>query len=179
MEEEVTLEKFTEALQKRKEKRKHKIKNSWGEYDYYKWLRKRGWRDIGNLLTEKDFYILMSDIFSQISDKIAAGESLKLPYRMGVIELGKKNGTLKVRDGKLYTNYQIDWQKTIKLWYEDKEAMQKKQLIRIVEKAIFKIGYFKKLTPFLALFPSRALKQKVKKAVQNNEIDAFELQKYK
>lgn len=178
-EKEVTLEEFAGAIQRRNDKRKHKIKNSWGEYDYYKWLRKRGWKDIGGLLTEKDFYMLMSEIFSQISDRIAMGESLKLPYRMGIIELGKKNGIVKFNENGVYSNYQIDWQKTIKLWYEDKEAMQKKQLVKIVEKSIFKIGYFKKITPFIALFPNRALKQKIKNAVRNNEIDAFELKKHR
>lgn len=178
-EKEVTFEEFEKVIRKKTEKRKHKIKNSWGEYDFYKWLRKRGWKDIGGLLTEKDFYVLMSDIFSQVADRVVMGESLKLPYRMGVIELGKKNGVVKYNEKGFYSNYQIDWQKTIKLWYEDKEAMQKKQLVRIVEKSIYKIGYFKKITPFMALFPNRTLKQRIKEAIKNNEIDAFELKKYK
>ena len=178
-EKEVTFEEFEKAIRKKTEKRKHKIKNSGGEYDFYKWLRKRGWKDIGGLLTEKDFYALMSDIFSQVADRVVLGESLKLPYRMGVIELGKKNGVVKYNEKGFYSNYQIDWQKTIKLWYEDKEAMQKKQLVRIVEKSIYKIGYFKKITPFMALFPNRTLKQRIKEAIKNNEIDAFELKKYK
>lgn len=174
-EKKVTFDEFEKAVRKKNESRKHKIKNSWGEYDFYKWLRKREWKDIGGRLTEKEFYIYMDEIFSRVADKLVEGESLKLPYRMGAIEVGKKPGMTKLHNGKIISNYQIDWQKTIKLWYEDKEAMQKKQLVRIVEKTIYKIAYLKKITPFMALFPNRTLKQRIKEAIQNNEFDAFEM----
>ena len=172
----VSFNEFEKAVRKKHSKRKHKIKGSWGEYDFYKWLRKRKWEDIGGRLTEKEFYMLMDDIFKGISDKLVEGEGLKLPYRLGSIELGKKEGIAKYHNGKLITNYQIDWQKTIKLWYEDKEAMKKKQLVRIVEKSIFKVAYLKKISPYIALFPNRTLKLNIKDAIKENKIDAFEIE---
>lgn len=175
-EKKLSLEEFDGNLRKKNAKRNHKIKNSWGEYDFYKWLRKRKWKDVGKHINEKDFYKLIDRLFDEIGTRIAEGESLKLPYRLGTFELAKKEGQARYYDGKMIANYQVDWQKTIKLWYEDKEAMQKRQLVKFIEKNIYKIVFLRRTNTFIALFPSRNLKQKIKKSIQENRIDAFEYQ---
>ena len=38
---------------------------------------------------------------------------------MGIIELRKYKSYIKEEDGKIKTNLPIDWDRTIRLWYED------------------------------------------------------------
>ena len=54
MEEQITFKEFKNKTQKVNESRKHKIRNSLGVYDAYKWLRKNKWLNIGRPLTEKE-----------------------------------------------------------------------------------------------------------------------------
>ena len=49
--------------------------------------------------------------------------------------------SLKYHNGKLINNMVIDWNATLKLWYEDKDAEKKKKLIKIPAKEIFIILY--------------------------------------
>ena len=60
---------------------------------------------------------------------------------MGGLELRSNNTYVKFKNGKLKTNRMIDWNATLKLWYNDKEAKHKKQLVRLENKKIFSVFY--------------------------------------
>lgn len=60
---------------------------------------------------------------------------------MGRLEI-RKYPTIITTDGKkVKTNLPIDWQATLKLWYEDEECMKNKQLVRINIPEIFRVHY--------------------------------------
>ena len=61
---------------------------------------------------------------------------------MGVIEIRKFDKQVKVGvDGKLYTNMPIDWDTTLKLWYEDEEAYRDRTLVRHDSKEVYTLYY--------------------------------------
>jgi hypothetical protein len=62
---------------------------------------------------------------------------------MGTLEIRKKPARVSIVDGKLVTNLPIDWDATLKLWYEDKESFENKTLVRVESEEIFKVYYNK------------------------------------
>ena len=102
--------------------RKHKVKNSNGVYDSYKWIRKNKWLDIGRPLTEHEFYSIIRQINNLLAEVLLSGGDITLPHRLGTIELRKYDNKITVRDDKVIENLPIDWDRTLKLWSEDEEA---------------------------------------------------------
>lgn len=179
-----TLEEFDYKLKKRNQPRHHKIWRSWQMKDYHRWLRKRRWKDLnGERVDEITFHAITRDLFQEIANKVAQGERLYLGYGLGKIEITKRAGGVKYVNGKLRNNYGVDWKSTIKLWYEDKEAMKKKQLVRLVEKEIFRITYNKNAGNgnylrhptilFMMLYPNRTLRRAVSKNIKEGKLDAL------
>jgi hypothetical protein len=42
-----------------------------------------------------------------------------LPHRLGRLEVRKNAASITIKDGKVKTNLPIDWDATLKLWFED------------------------------------------------------------
>ena len=120
---------FRTKLQSQR-KRVSKVTGSWGVYDAYKLCRKNQWFNIGRPVTEKEFYAVVRGVNKHIAENIANGKTVKLPERMGMLELTKHKCVAKLVEGKLKINYPIDWSETLKLWYEDEEARRQKTLMR-------------------------------------------------
>ena len=57
------------------------------------------------------------------------GNDVTFPHRMGTLEARKIKSSISFKDGKLKTNLPVDWDKTLKLWYEDVESFNNKTLI--------------------------------------------------
>lgn len=167
-----------EELLKLKESRKHKVTNSIGVYSAYKWLRKRQWIDIGQRLTEHEFYSIIRKINNELAYNLSIGNDIKLPHRMGKIELRKYNAKFSFDDGKIKTNLPIDWDKTLKLWCEDEETYKNRTLVKMEEKEIFKVCYNKSKAAYInksfyQFNVNRELKKDLKKNIKDNKIDAF------
>ncbi len=99
---------------------------------------------------------------------------------MGLLEVRKRQTNIKIVDGKLVNNLPIDWDRTLKLWAEDKESYNNKTLIKLEEDEVFIINYNKKRAiynnkMYYQFNVNRKLKQRLKELIKNNEIDAFEL----
>lgn len=123
--------------------RKPKVRNSWGVYDAYKHIRKKGWYDIGRPLKEHEFYSIVRGVNDLMAEEIVKGNIIKFPHNMGELELRKYKPEVKIVDGKLKIGYPVNWDKTIKLWYEDEEARINKTLLRHEPKYIYHIKYNK------------------------------------
>lgn len=164
-------------------KRKHKIVNSFGIYDGFKHYRKNKPKDKKFVLTESQYFSITRDINNMLSDALANGEDINLPERMGRIELRKYNLEPKLNDeGRLVYKAPIDWDATLKLWYEDKECMDNKTLIKIESKESYRVVYNKSKAlynnkSFYMLHINRELKKKIFKAANEGTIDAFTFKK--
>lgn len=142
---EETWEEFFTRVAKKKGKgvKKFKVSGSWGVYDAYKLLRKHKWLNIGRPLKEHEFYSIIRGVNNYLAEEIANGKDVVFPARMGKLELRKFKRGAYLIDGKLVVTYPIDWNKTIKLWYEDEEAYRNKNLIRNTDEYRYKIIYKK------------------------------------
>lgn len=161
--------------------REHTVKNSIGVYDSYKYIRKHKWFNIGRPLLEKEFYQIIRKINNYLAEELVNGNDIVLPARMGRIELRKRNALPIIdKNNKLKVTYAIDWDKTLKLWYEDEKAFNDKTLIKIPERNIFRVCYCKstakyKNKSFMDFKVNRDIKLRLKQKIKNNEIDAFSL----
>ena len=106
---------FLNSIKKVNEPRTHKVNNSLGVYNAYKFLRKRKWVDIGRCLTEHEFYSIIRKVNDYLAESFLQGNDIKLPHRMGRIELRKYDVRISLDGEKVKTNLPIDWDKTLKL----------------------------------------------------------------
>lgn len=176
----MTYEDFKKEVQNLSGHRVHKVTNSLGVYDAYKWLRKRKWEDIGRCLTEHEFYSIIRRVNNYLRDSLLCGKEVTFPCKMGKLELRKVKTFVDLKNGKVITNYPIDWNKTLRLWYEDEEAYKNKTLIKMEEKEIFKIFYNKGLADynnqiFFEFQVNRDIKRGLVKRIKDGSIDAFNL----
>lgn len=123
--------------------KKPKVRNSWGVYDAYKHIRKKGWYDIGRPLKEHEFYSIIRGVNDLLAEDIANGKEVTFPSRMGALELRKIQSGVSIIDGKLKNTYPIDWLRTTRLWFEDLEARNNKTLLRNETKYIYHVKYNK------------------------------------
>lgn len=169
---------FIDSIKKVKDSRTHKINNSLGVYDSYKWIRKNKWLNIGRPLTEHEFYSIIRTVNNYLVENFLAGHDIKFPYNMGTLELRKYPPTYKINNGKVETNFPIDWDETLKLWYEDKEAFNNKTLVRFDRKELFRVIYNKKYANYTneAFYEFRVnndFKRRIHKRVKDGMLDAF------
>lgn len=179
-EEDKELTDFLNSIKKVNEPRTHKVNNSIGVYSAYKWIRKNKWLNIGRPLTEHEFYSIIRKVNDYLADSLLHGEDIKLPHRMGRIELRKYDVRMSFDGNKVKTNLPIDWDRTLKLWYEDEESYKNKTLIKVEEKEIFKVYYNKQLADynnqvFYEFNVNRELKKRLKQRIKEGRLDAFKL----
>ncbi len=161
--------------------RKHKINNSLGVYDSYKYIRKNKWFGIGKALSEHEFYTIIRSVNNYLADNLSNGKDIKLPCRMGSLELRKRESRAFFKKGVLNTSsFPIDWDKTLKLWSEDSESHKNKALVRMEEKEVFRVFFNKKKATFnnksfYEFKVNRDLKKKLKQNIKNGTVDAFKL----
>ena len=177
----MSYEEFKKSIQ-HTDSRVHKVTNSIGVYDAYKWIRTHKWLNIGRPLTEHKFYSIIRGINNYLADSFLMGQDIKFPHRMGQLELRKYDARFNIVNGKIKTNLPIDWDRTLKLWYEDEEAYKERTLVKMEEKEIFRIYYNKQLADyqnmvFYEFKVNRELKKGIKQRIKNGLLDAFKFKK--
>lgn len=173
------MDNFRREVLKVNKSRVHKVKNSLGVYDAYKWLRKNKWLDM-EPISEHDFYAIIRAVNKALAKSFLHLGSINLPLRMGEIILRKYHPSITLQDGKIKTNLPVDWDSTLQLWSEDKESYKKRTLIRLEEKEVFKVLYDKSKAlynnkSFYTLELNRNIKLSLKKQLKNGLLDAFML----
>lgn len=110
-----------------KKKRNHKIKSDFGINDYFSF-----YIDNYNIIKDKSEYrsILKEFNDSLIDLIIEETVTYKLPYVGFEITIRKDKRLPKIKNGKLVNNRPPNWAETKKLWDQDKEAKEKKIIIR-------------------------------------------------
>lgn len=169
---------FLNKVRKVKEPRNHKVKNSYGIYDGYKFYRKNKPKDPKYVLTESQYFAITRKVNEFLVEALSKGDDVILPFRLGRIEVRKYESRITWDGKKVKSNLPIDWDRTLKLWYEDEEAYKNKTLIKIEEKEIYKIFYNRNLAEytnksFYQFNFNRELKKKLKCNIKEGEVDAF------
>jgi hypothetical protein len=169
---------FLNSVKKIKSPRKHKATNSYGVYDAYKYYRKNKPKDKQYILTESQYFTIIRKINNLLIESLLEGNDIILPSRLGKIELRKYKAKV-IWDGKqVKTNLPIDWDKTLKLWYEDIESYKNKVLIKMEEKNLYKLCYNKRSAEYInkSFYQfnfNREFKIKLKNKIKEGSIDAF------
>lgn len=172
------MDDFRRQVLRVNEPRKHKINNSIGVYDAYKWIRKNKWLDIGQPISEHDFYTIVRHINDYLAECLSNGQDIILPHKLGRLEIRKFGARVELHNGVVKTNLPVDWDKTLKLWFEDEEAYKERTLIKMEEKEIFSIYYNRTKAnyenkSFYTFQPNRQLKLLLKRNIKAGRLDAF------
>lgn len=175
-------EEFLKNIKKVNNKRTHKIKNSYGVYDGYKYYRKNKPKEKKYVLSESQYFSIIRRINNLLLDNLISGNDIIFPNRMGKLEIRKIETKIEIRDGKVKETLPVDWDRTIKLWYEDEDSYKNKTLVKAKEKEIYKIFYNRTLANFVNksfyyFRPNRTLKIRIKDKIKEGVLDAFLLYK--
>lgn len=162
------------------EKSKHKVRNSYGVYDAFKYYRKNKPKDPEYILSESQYFTIIRRVNLLLCEDLLAGKDIHLPETMGYIEVRKTKLTLKEVNGKLKIPYPIDWHKTKILWEEDEEAKRDKILVRFRTDTLYMIKYIKRAAvykhkSFYDFKPNRTLKRTLAKQIKQGNFDSFSI----
>lgn len=169
---------FSKKVRRVHDKRHCEIINSYGVYDYYKHYRKNKPKDKIYVMEDVFFYKIIKDIHDLIIENILQGEIIKFPLRMGKIFLVESLVGVHIKnDGTLKNYYQIDWNKTLQLWFEDEEAFLNKTLIRDTEDKV-RIFYSKnkvnfKNKTYYQFHPTRKISTYINKIAKQKNIHVW------
>lgn len=170
------FEEFKKQVVKSSENRHHKVTNCLTTETIF-WELKRQ-KLIDKAIDKKLFRLIVREFNLHLAEKLSQGEDIQFPHHMGRVEIRKYKPVVKFKDGKLQNGMPVDWDATIRLWYEDPECMENKQLVRRIEKEVFKVFYNKSQADFenktyYDFQVNRELKRSLKDKIKNREIDAF------
>lgn len=170
------LEEKIKEMKKVSEPRKHKVNHSLGVYDAYKWIRKNKWLNIGQAITEHQFYTIVRNLNKLLAKDLLTGKDAHLPG-MGKLELRKSLRRIDFVNGKLVTSLPIDWDRTLKFWAEHGKS---DKVIRHENREVFRVIYNKSKASynnksFIEFSLNRTVKQLLKTRITNKQLDAFTL----
>ena len=169
----------------KEDKRVHRVKTHYGNYDYYKYFL-ANYRKLssGKLVSRATFGQIVKEFNGHVRDRISTkGAEYAFPFRIGKLELRKLKTEVKIDDnGDIVNNLPINWRETRKLWEENKQAKEKKTKIRYTnehtEGYTFRIFYrtskanFKNKSIYKMKL-NRTLKRQLSKSIFAGRIDAF------
>lgn len=169
---------FIKKIKKVNNNRTHKVTNSYGSKDAFKYYRKIKPSDSKYVLTDCQYLHIIRSINNCLRDYLLEGKDVILPERMGRLELRKTSSRIKFENGKIKTNLPIDWSATLKLWYDNPVYKNKKQLVRQENIETFRVLYNRVKAnynnkSFYEFSTNRELKLGLKKNIKLNKIDAF------
>jgi hypothetical protein len=169
---------YIKLIKKVSQSRNHKIKNSYGIYDGYKYYRKIKPKESKYILSESQYFAITRLINSMLRDSLSLGDDVYFPCLMGKLEIRKNEKKVTIKDGKVKTNTPVDWNRTLKLWYQDEESYKNKKLIKTENKEIFKVYYNRSIAKynnksFYEFKINRELKNKITNNIKEGKLDAF------
>lgn len=168
---------FIDDVKKVKQKRNHKIKNSYGLQDVYKYYRKN--KSIKQKISTQSLYSsIIKDINECLIKSFLHGNEIKFPKRIGSLYIVKNSTKIYTKDGKLRNTYPIDWKQTLELWESDQEAFNNRFLVKTITKEVFKVKYDKSKSNYInkSFFDfkvNRSLKLRLKEQIKDNNINAY------
>jgi hypothetical protein len=175
-----TYDEFIARLQKRGSK-PFKISRCLGARDAWKWVRHNKWEPMKGMKVSSSLYGSIVKAFHiELIQLLLEGKEIEFPYQMGSLKVVNNPVRIKERQGKIYTNYRMDWPETLKCWYENPELGKKRIPVKRVQSSIYSIRYSKQKARYkhfhlYSFRPNRSLVRTFWGAVENGEIKASHL----
>lgn len=172
------LQEYRKEVLKVDKPRKTSISNSWGVYDAFKYYRKNKPKDKKYVLSESQYFAIVRRTNLLLVEELFNQNDIVFPYSMGRLEVRKTIPRVYIDNGKIKSTYPIDWDGTIRLWYEDQESREKKTLLKKKEKAVFRIVYNKSKAMYtnknyFEFIVNRTIKRGLKDTILQGDFDAF------
>lgn len=169
---------FIKDIKKVNNERHHKVTNSYGSKDAFHYYRKIRPNDSKYVLTDCQYLRIIREINDQLRLSLIEGKDILLPEKMGRLELRKQTNKVYFKNGELKITKPVDWNATLKLWYDNPISKNKKQLVRQETQETFRVNYNKAKAnynnkSFYDFYTNRELKLGLKKNIKLNKIDAF------
>lgn len=174
----LSYEEFKRRVNRLNEPRTPTVTGSLGVRDAYCYNRKNKWQNLPRCITQHEYHTIIRKVNKLLVNNILEGEFINFPCRMGRVELKKFLVVDKVINGKIVSYRAVDWDKTIKLWYEDKEAYSKRTLVRTTSNEGFKVVFNRYRSNcnnirFFTFILNRDVKRSLSAAIKEGRIDAI------
>lgn len=174
----MNLQEYRKEVLKVDKPRKTSISNSWGVYDAFKYYRKNKPKDKKYVLSESQYFAIVRRTNLLLVEELFNQNDIVFPYSMGRLEVRKTIPRVYIDNGKIKSTYPIDWDGTIRLWYEDQESRKKKTLLKKKEKEVFRIVYNKSKAMYtnknyFEFIVNRTIKRSLKDVILRGDFDAF------
>lgn len=173
------FEEYRKNILKVSESRKSYITGSLGvkqAYKYYKGHHPKGHKYV---LNDSQYSRIIRGINELLIEELYNANMIKFPYSMGALEVREYTPRVKYINGNIINTNYIDWNATLKLWFDDEESRNKKTIVRQRGSNIYRILYIKgskakyNNKKFFEFRACRSLRQKIKEQVLNNTINAY------
>ena len=173
------LKDFRRRVLKVNETRVHKITHSLGVKEAFLWSRKNKFYDT-KFISECDYYKIVRTVNKLMAEELLNSRDVKLPQKMGILEVRKYPLYVKFIDGEIRTNRKVDWNATLKLWNEDEESKESKVLVRCEDSERFVVFYNRNAANYpnktlMRFRPHRNLIVEINRRGKEGLIDAFTL----
>lgn len=171
----MTLEEFRKL--KANPEHKYSVNNSYGVYDYYKYYRHNRPKDRSYYkMNEAQYYKLIRTVNEYLVDLLFQNAQVVFPDKLGELAIVKSPAKVTIKDGKIKTNRPINWDATIRLWFEDPDAERKKTLIRWDTTEVLGIDYRKneayfRNRPYYDFQVIRRIKQRLSSLLAESAFD--------
>ena len=92
-------------------------------------------------LPEDVYSKMIRRINELLIEELLQGKVIKFPYLMGSLSIYSNESKMYLKDNKLIKTAPVKWNETLKLWYADTKAKDKKVLIKDSYIKIYKVVY--------------------------------------
>lgn len=171
-----TLEEFKKRTQKVNGPRIHKITNSYGVYDGFKYYRKNRPSDKKYVLNESTYFAIIRKVNELFAEELLRSSEINFPLRMGGLEIRKRDVSPRIdENGKLKYSSIIDWDATLEERYNDPNS---KVIIKRELRQIYRTRYnsynanFQNKT-FYQFTINKDLKRRMSQLIRQGKLDAF------
>ena len=137
-------EEFVGKLQKRGSK-PHRLRHCLGSRDAFHWVRKNKWKATNGKQCDKLLYSrIIHEVHKELVSLMLEGHLVEFPYQMGTLLINCVPAKVFFMDGEYKNNYKVDWKKTLRFLYEDREALEQHRRVKRIVPYIYRIRYYKR-----------------------------------
>jgi len=170
---------FLVDIKKARTKKDFKIKHSFRLLNNYrKFIAAKKRNKLKMIISYADYSKIINKFNGYLVDELFKGKVIRFPADMGSIRIlrYKLEPKLDENDNLVY-KAPINWDRTLKYWYECPEAKERKILIRVEPGYTYKINYVKggfTNKEYFLFSPMRTLKSKLKAKVVENKLETLQ-----
>ena len=168
---------YMRFVRKLNDPRKTVISNSYGLNDAYRYFKKNKPKNLAHPISRADFGHAVRAVNLILRDMLLNSKDVIFPEGMGGLELRKVKARIQFQNNRLRTNLRVNWNETLKLWYEDEEARESKKLVRYEADELFRVFYNRRFichknSSYFRWLTNRDFKKLLKEKVKNKEVEA-------